>query len=153
MGVFGRAPLQELHQLIMPNASSSSNSNSRKNIELGANFIFFLELLKGCFKTPVLHLLVELGVIYPSLPLITQHTLSFLFFLAPTQPISHSHRTCLPPLCLPSLPPSHLPFTTPSRRRRPYLPAAATPGCHPPLHAYRRYLCRERDMKRREKRE
>jgi len=52
-GVFGRAPLQELQQLyqsVMPNASSSNNSNSEKNVELGVNSMFFLELLKGCSK-------------------------------------------------------------------------------------------------------
>ena len=53
IGVFGRAPLQKLHQLhqrVIPNASSSSNSNSKKNLEFGANSMFFLELLKGCSK-------------------------------------------------------------------------------------------------------
>ena len=34
----------------MPNASSSSNSNSEKNLELGANSRFFLKLLKECSK-------------------------------------------------------------------------------------------------------
>jgi hypothetical protein len=54
-----RACLEELHSNFLtpihklPNTSSFRNfgsGNSRKNLELGANSIFFMELLKGCSK-------------------------------------------------------------------------------------------------------
>lgn len=47
--VFERAPLQFFqHHSINSPPNTSSSSNSRKNLELGANSTFFMELLKRC---------------------------------------------------------------------------------------------------------
>ena len=53
IGVFGRAPLQKLHQ--RTNVSyqmrpAPATPTPKKNLEFGANSMFFLELLKGCSK-------------------------------------------------------------------------------------------------------
>jgi len=45
----------------VPIASSSRNFNSGKSVELEANPMFFMELLKGAPKTLVMYILMELG--------------------------------------------------------------------------------------------
>jgi len=56
MGLFGTALLHEFQlcfQIFMPNTSSSTNSGSRKNMELGVGSIDFRELLKECSRNSI----------------------------------------------------------------------------------------------------
>jgi len=119
-GVFGRAPLQELHQRVMPNAFSSSNSNSEKNLELGVNSWFFLELLKGCSKNTCYGLPHGVGVKLPTNA--TLYTTYRFTGKESTPPPGAPPPPCASPLSPPSLqPPQTVGAPSEVCHRRPHL--------------------------------